>query len=263
MTSSDAIWRVGAVSFLNSRPLIHTLDASAGVQLTLDVPSRLPGLLNRDLVDVALCPVIDLARNARRWDLISDACVGCDGQTLTVRIFSRVPPEEITHLHVDGDSHTSVALAMVVWNEMYGTALSIAPYEPGRDDACQAVLLIGDKVIASPMTGFDHEIDLGGAWKSLTGLPFVFAAWVKRRDRDTGALDELLGQARNRGVAVAVDIAAEQGPGLGWPVELARQYLTEYLRFTLTDGHQQGMQLFFEWAAKWGIVPSAAELASA
>ncbi|MFQ5490524.1 MAG: menaquinone biosynthetic enzyme MqnA/MqnD family protein [Phycisphaerae bacterium] len=259
----NSVWRIGAVSFLNARPLVYGMDASSGIQLAFEVPSRLPGLLNQDRLDVALCPVIDLARCAKHWTLTSDACVGCDGETLTVRVFSRVPPEEITRLHVDGDSHTSVTLAMVLWNEMYGTSLSIVPYQPGHDDACQAVLLIGDKVVSRPMPGFAHQIDLGGAWKSLTGLPFVFAAWVKKCNVDIGSLEALLGQARDRGVAAAAEIAADQGPGLGWPVDLARQYLTEYLHFTLTDRHRRGMQLFFELAGTWGVVPSEAEMARA
>ncbi|MHC4066178.1 MAG: menaquinone biosynthetic enzyme MqnA/MqnD family protein, partial [Planctomycetota bacterium] len=178
--------RLGVVSFLNARPLIEGLDAAAGFELTYAVPSQLPGLLNAREVDAALIPVIDLARFAAIWEIVSDACIGSDGPTLTVRIFSRVPPEEITALHVDGDSHTSVALAMVLWNELYQTPLQIRSFQPWEADGCQAVLLIGDKVVTHELEQFGHEIDLGGAWQALTGLPFVFATWTRRTDSDLG-----------------------------------------------------------------------------
>jgi chorismate dehydratase len=249
-------WRLGVVSYLNSRPLIEGLDASHGIQLVYDVPARLPGLLEAGEVEAALIPVIDLARRGRRWKIVSDACIGCDGETLSVRIFSRVPPEEIERLHIDGDSHTSVALATLVWREMYGRNLILTPLEAIESlDECEAILLIGDKVVSNRLIDFNHEIDLGGAWKSLTGLPFVFAVWAARREAETGELAKMLSTARDEGVRRAKVIAADAGPGMGWPVELAQRYLTMRLNFKLTDRHLQGMQLFFEMAQREGIVP--------
>ena len=254
--------RLGVVSFLNARPLVEGLDTAAGIELTYDVPSRLPGLLEAGQVDTALAPVVGLARFAGRWEIVSDACIGCDGETMTVRIFSRVAPQEITHLRVDGDSRTSVALALVIWNETYGTHLRVSPLQPGEPPLAsvdQAVLLIGDKVVTRRPDGFDHQIDLGGAWQALTGLPFVFAAWIQRAGADTGSLARMLAEARDRGVERAADIARQQGPAMGWPAETAVRYLTRHLNFTLTPRHRQGLELFFELAGKWGIVPGPAQ----
>jgi chorismate dehydratase len=253
--------RVGVVSYLNSRPLIEGLDCSAGVSLTYDVPARLAGLLDAKLVDTALVPVIDIVRPGRSWRVISDACIGCDGETLTVRIFSRVPPDEIGHLHVDGDSHTSVALAAVIWQEMFGTRLAISPLT-GADDLAraEAVLLIGDKVVHNTLTDFEIETDLGGAWKSLTGLPFVFATWVAERDADLGDLPRRLEIARDRGVAHAGDIAANAGPALGWPVALATRYLTHRLKFRITERHREAMDLFVSMVERHQLVPGMQEL---
>ncbi|MBU0717886.1 MAG: hypothetical protein KJ749_06515, partial [Planctomycetes bacterium] len=136
-------WRLGVVSYLNAKPLIAGLDADDDLELVYDVPARLPALLDERLVDVALVPVIDLARQGRTWQIVSDACIGCDGETLTVRVFSRVAPAAIRRLHVDGDSHTSVALARIIWQETYGTTLDIVPYSGNETvDSCEAVLLI-------------------------------------------------------------------------------------------------------------------------
>jgi chorismate dehydratase len=253
-------WRLGVVSYLNSRPLIEGLDATRGIELVYDVPARLPGLLEAGEVDAALVPVVDLARRGRDWKIVSDACIGCDGETLTVRIFARVPPEEIQRLHVDGDSHTSIALATLIWREMYGRDLIITPLDGVESfDECQAVLLIGDKVVNHRLIDFNHEIDLGGAWKSLTGLPFVFAVWAAPRRRDTNELATMLSAARDEGVRRAKVIAADAGPGMGWPVELAQRYLTMRLKFTLTERFREGLRTFLELAQRAHIVPSGAE----
>ena len=253
--------RLGVVSFLNARPLIEGLDCMHGVSLVYDVPARLAGLLDAGEVDAALVPVIDIVRPHRRWQIISDACIGCDGETLTVRIFSRVPPDEIRRLHVDGDSHTSVALASVIWQEMFGQQLMIAPLDSTGGDwtNVEAVLLIGDKVVNHRLTDFDIETDLGGAWKSLTGLPFVFAAWVCGQGYDAGELPRQLSEARDRGVAAAAEIAASAGPRLGWPVELATRYLTHRLKFKITDRHREAMALFHDMVQQQHVIPEAQE----
>ena len=116
---SERATNLGVVSFLNSRPLVEGLDAEAGVSLTYAVPSALAGMLRTGEVDAALIPVIDLARGAGRWKRVSDACIGSDGETMTVRVFSRVPPEEMSILYVDEDSHTSVALSRLIWSRYY------------------------------------------------------------------------------------------------------------------------------------------------
>jgi len=253
---NGSTYRLGVVSFLNARPLIQGLDRRPDISLLFDVPARLPELLDREEVHSALVPVIDLVQPDRRWKIISNACIGCDGETLTVRVFSRVPPGEIEHLHVDGDSHTSVALAQVVWQERFGRRLRVTPFTPTTDhDDCQAILLIGDKVVSHTLTDFDIQTDLGGAWKSLTGLPFVFAVWAAREESAEGHLSAILSAARDAGIAHARRIATDTGPGLGWPVELACRYLTHRLRFTLSAAHRQGMELFFRMVREQNLVP--------
>ncbi len=259
---AGSVYRLGVVSFLNSRPLIEGLDRdSAGVEIVFDVPSALPGMLDRDAVDASLVPVIDFVHSGRSWSILSDACIGCDGETLTVRVFARVPPEEIHTLHVDGDSHTSVVLASLIWREMYGRQLRVTPYNPSVDrEQCDAVLLIGDKVINNRPIDLDIQVDLGGAWKSLTGLPFVFAVWAAKRERELGDLAQMLAGARDLGLANLDHIAEDVAPGMGWPVELARRYLTRRLVFKLDRRQREGLSLFLELANKNGLVAHAPEL---
>ena len=250
-------WHLGVVSFLNSKPLIEGLEADRNVELVYDVPARLPAMLDDGTVDVALVPVIDLVKPHRAWQIVSDACIGCDGETLTVRVFSRVPPESIRRLHVDGDSHTSVALATIIWREMYGVGLGIVPFVGDETvDECEAILLIGDKVVTNKLVDYDIQTDLGSAWKSLTSLPFVFAVWAAPQTADVTGLGQRLSDARDAGVQSAELIAADFGPGLGWPVALAKRYLTSRLKFTLGPRQRKGLERFLELAKRHGIVPA-------
>jgi len=258
--SREGCIRLGVVSFLNARPLVAGLEHAPGVTLVYDVPSRLPGLLEAGRVDAALVPVVDLMARGDRWQLVSDACIGCDGETYTVRVFSRCEPSQVTRLHVDGDSHTSVMLARVIWREMFGVDLAIEPWGPSASgEGCEAVLLIGDKVVSHRRPGLDHEFDLGAAWKALTGLPFVFAVWAAPTGAETTDLAAMLAQARDRGVRSAEMIAGDVGPGLGWPVELARRYLTMRLKFHLGPRQHEAMRRFFDYASRLSETPVRGE----
>ncbi len=262
MPAGTEFWRLGVVSYLNSRPLVHGLDADPAVALHFDVPSRLAVRLDDGSVDAALVPVVDLAAPHRKWKVISDACIGCDGETLTVRVFSRVPPERVARIFVDGDSHTSVVLAQLIWRELYGRPVTVTPLADAPADAA-AILLIGDKVVTSKPIDFEIETDLGAAWKSLTGLPFVFATWAADAATDTARLGRRLEAARDAGVRCASVIAEDVGPGMGWPVATARRYLTARLSFTMTPRHVQGMRRFLELAVRHQLVPAALELSFA
>jgi chorismate dehydratase len=258
--------RVGAVSFFNTRPLVYGLGDVPQVTLTFGVPSRLPALLEGGLVDVALIPVVDAVRRGQSWRIVSDACIGCDGATLTVRVFSRVDPSDITTLHVDRHSHTSVVLASIIWREKYDRELVLVPFDAQADGSeellsAQAALLIGDKVVRPPagLEEFSTQMDLGAAWKSLTGLPFVFAVWAAAGEVARSNASQVLSWARDAGVAHAEDIAARDGPGMGWPVELGWRYLTEYLCFTLTERHREGVRRFLELARRHEVLPAVEE----
>lgn len=247
------------------------------VELLPAVPARLPDWLDSGKVDAALVPIVDVLRSAGRYRVLSDACIGCDGETMTVRVFSQVPPDRIRTLWVDGDSHTSVALATVLWRELYRRELDSRSLDPYRKSISEleSVLLIGDKVVDPARAGFAYEVDLGGAWRQHTGLPFVFAVWACRaavaeqepRDSARGAdrqwrheLAAMLSEARDRGVRAAAEIAVQCGPKLGWPVELAERYLTRCLKYKLDTRSIEGVSLFARFCAQLDIVPADAEI---
>ena len=157
---------------------------------------------------------------------------------------------------MDGDSHTSVVLAQVIWRKLYGKEVEVSPWSKSSDRReHEATLLIGDKVVMPKPIGYDIKIDLGAAWKSLTGLPFVFAVWAAPVELDTSVISSRLCAARDAGVRCAHVIAEDVGPGMGWPIAAARRYLTSRLSFTLTERHLEGMRRFIELARQCDLVP--------
>jgi len=227
------------------------------VRLEFAVPSSLAERLHGGHVDAALVPVVDLAFRSR-FIIVSDACIASDGETLTVRVFTRVPPDRVRCLAVDGDSHTSIILAQLIWLELFGHRPNTIPLSGNVDSESQeAVLLIGDKVVSSRPRGFVFEMDLGAAWREQTGLPFVYAVWATTSIDRADDLAALLSASRDEGMSRLDEIAAAAAPAAGWPTEIARRYFREYLEFRLTDRHRQGMELFLRKAADAGLLKAA------
>jgi chorismate dehydratase len=254
--------RIGSVSYLNAKPLIYGLEHAADLDLRLEVPSRLLAGLRENRFDIALLPVIDYQR-LEGLCLVPSGGIGCDGPTLTVRIFSKKPIEQIESLACDTDSHTSVALARVILAERYGLKPAFIDLVHNDGPPADARLLIGDKVVCEEPPGFDHQLDLGHAWKELTGLPFVFAIWTARKGVDLGDLPARLTRARLEGVAHVDVLIQRHAIPRGWPAGMALQYLTVYLKFEIEQKHLEAIKLFHELAGKYGVIaapPRALEL---
>jgi chorismate dehydratase len=254
---------IACVSFLNSKPLIDPVVTNPGVHVRFAVPAELLPLIEDGSVSAALLPMVDF-QNARTDLLLLPAgMIGCDGPTLTVRLYSRVPPAQIHTLHGDTDSHTSVILARLILRERFGVAAPLVPLaaREGVHPAAgpETMLLIGDKVVnASPdPAAYPHQLDLGEEWKRLTGLPFVFAMWMIRKDRvaaEGAAIAHILDDARRRGTAHLDPLLDRYAAEKGWPRDLARRYFTEYLRYEVTPAARQGLGRFFDLAERHGLL---------
>lgn len=250
------------VRCLNTRPLIAGLEGLSDIRLRPEVPADLIGALDRGEVDAALCSSIDYQRSDRELVVLPVGLLGCDGPTLTVQIFSRVPLGRIRRLHADMDSHTSRVLAQLVLAGRHGTRLEMADLLAGPESVDEAVLLIGDKVVLQPPHegDFPHRLDLGQAWREMTGLPFTFACWMAACPRDGRAaarlatLAAVLDHQRRRNLARRAALGAVEGPARGWPALEAVRYLCELLRFEWTSGHRQGLELFWRKAAEAGLL---------
>jgi chorismate dehydratase len=217
------------VSYLNARPLTDGLEAEPSLRVVSDVPSRLLGRLLAGEVEIALCPIIDYQRAPVELCIVPVGAIGSEGQTLTVRLFADRPFSEVSRVAVDGDSRTSVALLQVLLRDLYGTVAQLEPLPAGPPPqrlppGIDAILLIGDKVVTAAPS-LPYQLDLGEAWRSLTGLPFVFATWLSPITSDLGELPELLRRCRDRNRHRVRELAAAHAGAAGWPVALAEHYL--------------------------------------
>lgn len=260
---SPSTVRVGAVSYLNSKPLVEDLsDLLPDARLTLDYPSRLADQLAAGALDVALIPSVEYMRGSD-YEIISDACVATRGPVLSVKLYSRVDPGSIRTLALDEGSRTSATLARIMLRERFGVDPSRQPLpidmSVQHTDA-DAVLLIGDRAMHSPDEQFHTVWDLGEEWLDWTGLPFVFAMWVARRGVASSFVESKLSESRDLGVARIPEIARREAPGLNITVQKAQQYLTDNLYFRLTSAERSGLRLFQQLAVQAGLAPEGVDL---
>jgi len=243
--------RIGAVSYLNTKPLIYRLaEFAPQAELVLEVPSRLADELAAGRLDVALIPSIEFFRDPS-YAILSDACIGCQGPVLSVKLFFRVPPANVRTLALDEGSRTSAVLAQILLHEQFGVRPKLEPLPVERglaDTQADAVLLIGDRAIHSPVGPFHAVWDLGDEWRRWTGLPFVFAMWVARGGRELSAIEQALSQSRDAGLQNLSSIAAAEAPRLGLTQPECLSYLRDSLHFHLGSEEREGLELYRQLA---------------
>src|SRR5262249_10698192 len=107
--------RIGAVSYLNARPLYHDLERYApGVELSIDLPIRLAEQLAAGALEVALIPSVEYLRGAGLgYEIIPDLAIASRGPVRSVKLFSRVPWARVERLALDEGSRTSQVLARI------------------------------------------------------------------------------------------------------------------------------------------------------
>ncbi len=255
--------RVGAVSYLNSKPLIEGFSQKLPhVSLMLDFPSRLADELQKGRLDVALIPSVE-AFSDPEYVIVSDACVATHGPVMSVKLYSRVHPGEIRTLALDEGSRTSACLTKVILNQQFGVEAKIETLPLNKDTratSADAILLIGDRAMHPPDEQFHTVWDLGEKWLTWTGLPFVFAMWVARRDGDLEGISEALSSARDEGVQRIHDIACRECGALRLSEPVAENYLRRNLHFYLGPSERQGLRQFHSLAAEQGLVPPESQL---
>ena len=251
--NSRAPLHIGAVSFFNARPLIYQLENSPYVFLHCTVPSQLASGLDDGTFHAAMVPSIDYQTTPFDWAILPVGAIGSNGPVLTVQIFSRCPLEQINCLTCDTDSHTSVALAQVIWHLRYGRPLKITPL-PDDFRNCQAILLIGDKVLEQ-LDAWPFQLDLGQAWTELTQLPFVNAFWAVRDAAHCPSLYKILRHAFRQGLDHIEQIIKDYSSQHGFDQPTARRYFAENICFDLLLPQQRGLQKFYELAFNLRLIP--------
>jgi chorismate dehydratase len=178
----DKRWRIGAVSYLNTRPLLLGL-AQEGFKNRIDLVKSYPAKIAQELlagqIDIGLVPVAIIPQLTHPH-IISNYVIGTNGAVASVALFSQVPIDEIKSIYLDYQSRTSVQLLKILLAQFWKKEVEFLAATEGYIDQISgttAGLIIGDRALDN-LNKFPYMYDLGLAWKQHTGLPFVFAAWV-------------------------------------------------------------------------------------
>ena len=262
MTASDRV-RLGAVGYLNARPLVYGLERAPRFELRFDIPSTCAALLHERAIDVGLIPSIEYLRGDYR--IVPDLAIASRGPVASVTLYARRAIADVRSIAMDTSSRTSVALTRVLCARLFGIEPAIEMHGPDLDAMlrrCDAALLIGDNALLADAgsAGTVDKIDLGDAWTTMTGLPFVYAFWAGPAGVLTASDVRALQQARDAGVERPAEIARRYFGDTPGREAVGERYLRDNIKYYLGREEQAGLELFYRYAAEVGIVPSAGEL---
>lgn len=238
--------RVGIVNYLNTKPLLYGLKlppVSEQIELIEDHPAHLAEMLKNDEIDLGLIPVAILP-DLSEYFIVGDHCIGTEGEVASVCLFSEVPMNEIKQVYLDYQSRTSVALLKWLMKEYW----DIYPEMIHADDesfrkkikGTTAGLVIGDRALEQrKISTFIY--DLSSEWKKLTGLPFVFAAWVSKKELPEKFIREF-NEANAMGLQ-HLDEIITQNPSNGYDL---KKYYTLHINYRLDEAKKRGMEKFLQ-----------------
>ena len=251
--------RVGAVGYLNARPLTWALDAAPERwAIRYDLPSVCSSLLHAGQVDLGLVPSIDYLQDAD-YRFVPGVGIGSRGPIASVALYTRVPVGRIASIALDTSSRTSVTLIRVLCRHHFGINPEFVAHGPdlsGMVRMADAGLLIGDPAFEADHAALGlKKVDLGEEWTAMTGLPFIYAAWTGRSGAMTAADVDALQHAQRTGVESVDAIANEYGRGDAGRTARAAAYLRDNVKYGLGADEAAGLQLFLNYAADLGLAP--------
>ena len=239
--------KVGVVSYLNTRPLVYGLKRfpiNGEIDLIEDTPARLAELLMNDEIDVGLIPVAIIPQ-LKKYFFVGDYCIGTETEVASVCLFSEVPLNGITKVFLDYQSRSSVALLKWLMKEYWSIDPEIV--QATDDNYRQQIkgtvagLVIGDRAFEQRKTS-TFFYDLASEWRSITGLPFVFAAWISRKQ-----LPEPFIKKFNEANAIGLHYIDEIVEQERFELFDLKKYYTLHMSYKLDERKKKGMELFLKY----------------
>jgi len=248
--------RLGAVSYLNVRPLVAGLDDDPDMSLRFDVPSVCARLLSDGAIDLGMVPSITwLDRPDDR--IVPGVCIGSEGPVASVALFTRRDMADVRTVALDASSRTSAALVRILCRRYFSIdpVFVTQPPDVGAMLAkADAALLIGDPALFLDYRALGlQKLDLGELWTGMTGLPFVWAFWSGRSGAAVPATVTRLQQAAARGTASLDAIAASYCRDMPAREPVARHYLREHMRYRFGAREVEGLRTYFREVAALGL----------
>ena len=241
----DSKIKVAAVSYLNTKPLLYGIEHSNiinEIDIILDYPSRLAQSLQDGIIDVALLPVAAIP-GIKGAHIVSDYGIATQGNVVSVAIFSQVPMEDITTVYLDYQSRTSVRLAQLLLEKHWKKQVVFKPAPENFIEyinGTNAGVIIGDRALKQ-LHNFEHIYDLSSAWKSFTGLDFIFAAWVANKPLSEDFIAKF--NAANAEGLNHLDKVIAENP---FPYYDLHTYYTDNIQFYLDERKKEGLARFLD-----------------
>ena len=244
----DKRWRIGAVSYLNTRPLLLGIEQESFLN-SIDLVKSYPANIAQDLlsgqIDIGLVPVAILPQLSNPH-IVSNYVIGANGAVASVALFSEVPIDEIKSIYLDYQSRTSVQLLKILLSQFWKKEVEFISATEGyiaQISGTTAGVIIGDRALEN-LSKYPYVYDLGLAWKQHTGLPFVFAAWVANQPIPSefmAAFDAANGHGlANLDEVIALIPAQEQVYDL-------HKYYTENISYVYDEEMKQGLAAFLNF----------------
>lgn len=231
------------MSYLNTKPLIYGFEKGMmkdEVDLVIDYPSKIGSMLLKNEIDVGLVPVAIIPEMEQHY-IVSDYCIGSEGEVASVCLFSEVPLDKIEKILLDYQSRTSVVLLKILIKEHWKLNVvfenTTGNYE-SQICGTTAGLVIGDRAFSQRMIS-PFIYDLGLEWKSFTGLPFVFAAWVSNKKLDDN-FSNLFNEANKYGLDNLEEVTLRNHCNT---FDL-NEYFNSCISFNFTTQKNNGLNLF-------------------
>lgn len=239
--------RISAVSYTNTKPFIYGIQHSSiidQIDLSLDIPSDCAQKLIDDKVDIGLIPVA-AALNLPEWHIVSDYCIGANGAVNSVFIFSNCDIHEVKTIQLDPQSRSSNNLAKVLMKNFWKVApeqiVNATDYAQSADPHT-AFVQIGDRTFGKK-SQFKYVYDLAEEWQKMTGLPFMFAAWISNKPIPQEFVDRF-NISLKYGLDHRPELLKELPKRDDFDLE---DYLMHKLDFTLTEDKKKALYLFLDY----------------
>jgi chorismate dehydratase len=263
--------RIGAVEYLNARPLVFGLERDPRFIVRFDLPARCADLLHGGDIDVGLIPSIEFLRSPAgpsAYRIVPDLAIGSRGPVASVAIYTTRDIGDVRSIALDTSSRTSVALTTLMCQRVFGITPRFERRGPDLATMlgdCDAALIIGDLALftdggvhrAGSHDVHVEKIDLGELWTSTTGLPFVYAFWAGRPSAVGPDEVAVLQQTRDNACRAPQKVAATYYPGDPARQAIAEQYLRDNIKYGFGADEHAGLEQFYAYAAEAGLVPSA------
>ncbi len=238
--------KVGAVSYLNTKPLLYGIERSGElmqqIELVRDYPSKIAKQLLDGDIDVGLVPVAVIPK-MNKYFIVSDYCIGAEGNVASVCLFSDVELGKVEKVLLDYQSKTSVALCKVLMKNYWKKDVLLEDVDQDFTEqitGTTAGVLIGDRALQQRKKS-KYIYDLAGGWKAFTGLPFVFATWIANKKLPEHFI-ELFNQKNGEGVN-NITAVLENVSCSCYDLDT---YYTQNISYNLSAEKIMGMNLFLE-----------------